>query len=345
MPSASQADLPAACCRRLQNGMYRMPIAATHAAVSAAIAIHSTDTAAQPADAADGSPWQPGLRLRQQPTSMQLPPASALDVIAEVAAAAAAQLPRSAVAVSAEHAAEALEAVLAAVDVPVTGRELAARWRAQLPDGAAAAASADGDDDLFADQVRKMSAALDESQCIIAAQTFLCGLVSHPLHLVGASFPLWCQKQCISSSSSCLLPTACPAGRNGAAQQPCRRCAAVVRRHAAGAAVCSRAAGRGFLEGQPQRHSRGPGPWCGDCAAGSSGTRSARGRRHHQCRCSCTRWRGQRQHHCSCSRRRRQQRQRRCPATLQASAAGAAAGLKFVTRCCSRYATALICLL
>jgi hypothetical protein len=121
-------------CRRLKNGTYVTPVTATHAAVSAAIALHAATKQA------------PKLAA---PAEAQ-PPHTAPSSAAEAAAAAAA-LPGGIAGVSVTQAAHALEAVLAAADVAMTDYELRARWRAQMPNELH---DADGsDNDMFVDQV------------------------------------------------------------------------------------------------------------------------------------------------------------------------------------------------
>ena len=125
-------------CRRLKNGTYVIPVTATTAAVSSAMAVHAAQQAPTPAAVSEGS----------------LPhtaPSSPAGAAAAVIAAAAAALPGGIAGVSVTQAASALEAVLAAADVAMTDHELRARWRAQLPNELH---DSDGsDDDMFSDQV------------------------------------------------------------------------------------------------------------------------------------------------------------------------------------------------
>jgi hypothetical protein len=125
--------------RRLKNGTYVIPVTATHASVSSAVALHAAQQAPPPAALSDGMSPLPA-------------PSSAAEAAAAVAAAAAAALPGGVAGVSVTQAADALEAVLAAADVAMTDQELGARWRAQMPNELD---DADGsDNDMFGDQVR-----------------------------------------------------------------------------------------------------------------------------------------------------------------------------------------------
>ena len=125
-------------CRRLKNGMYVIPVTATHAAVSSAMALHTAQQRPMPAAVSEGS-------------SPHTAPSSAPKAAAAVIAAAAAALPGGIAGVSVTQAACALEAVLAAADVAMTDHELRARWRAQMPNELH---DADGsDDDMFSNQV------------------------------------------------------------------------------------------------------------------------------------------------------------------------------------------------
>ena len=125
-------------CRRLKNGTYVIPVTATHAAVSSAMALHAAQQAPTPAAISAG-------------VSPHHAPSSAAEAAAAVIAAAAAALPGGVAGVSFTQAADALEAVLAAADVAMMDFELRARWRAQMPNELD---DADGsDNDMFTDQV------------------------------------------------------------------------------------------------------------------------------------------------------------------------------------------------